>query len=233
LPEPTEENQILLDNCGINSELVIEIYEEIAYFNKTLESSSEEKKLIATLKTDKVLVSLHSRYLYKMLTSSMREGVENKIRLTTSYPESLRKLLQSFYDHVLEIGSAEELIEMLYLADEFDMPDVMTALKQVFPKALLFSPANNKEPISNNNDNKESPTNVASQQSSPIAEFHIGLENARMFLDCSAKLSLNWEPVIFSMLTYQWDALGPQDGLDYAQHERHCALLLDSLNFAD
>jgi hypothetical protein len=167
---------------------------------------------VATAKSNKIVVSLHSRYLFKMLNSKMREGAENTIRLTTNFPNSLRKLLQSFYEHVLEIGSAEELIELLYLADEYDVPRVMAMLKSaIIPKMSSASVFHE-------------PCNLA-----------FTMENARLFLTCSAKIGLKLEPKIFSGLAQQWWQFGPREGkeLAYEEHNRMCRILLESLNFTE
>jgi hypothetical protein len=91
----------------------------------------ERKQPVITIASHKMVVSWLSKNFFKMLTSGLREGCESTIRLTTAYPNSLRKLLLSFYDHVLEIGSVEELVEMLYLADEYDVPHVMEACDEL------------------------------------------------------------------------------------------------------
>jgi hypothetical protein len=187
--------------------------------------TKQQQNPLATIKAHKLVVSQHSRYLYKMLTSGMKEGGENTIRLLTDYPQSLQKLLQSFYNHVLEIGSAEELIEMLYLADEFDVPDVMAALQQPFSTAF-FSPVNNGTSAN------------ASQPRTQGPSLEITLENASLFLKCSAKLGLNLEPRIFAGLAQKWWKFGPipdEDGdcFQYALHRHNCELLLESLAFTE
>jgi hypothetical protein len=175
------------------------------------------KEPVTTIKTHKLVVSWHSKYLAKMLTSGMREGSENTIRLTTAYPNSLRKLLLSFYDHVAEITSVEELIEMLFLADEYDMKNVREALQRLFPAVFAFKDAKEK----------------STTQSPSILEFT--LENASLFLSCSAKLRLNLEPKIFAGLAKQWWHFGfnKERERKYAEYKRNCSILLESLNFED
>jgi hypothetical protein len=180
---------------------------------KEAPTSSLLEKSFATITTHKFLVSWNSRYLYKMLTSGMREGSENSIRLVTAYPASLRKLILSFYDHVLEIDSADEMIEMLYLADEYDMPTVMSALLQSITPTL----------------------HATSTDSTAMAPVVFTIENARQFLTCSAKLRLKLESRIFSDLASQWWEFGLGDGKqrEYEKHHRNCSILLDSLNFPE
>jgi hypothetical protein len=171
---------------------------------------SKQPSLI--IKSHKLVVSNYSRYLYTMLTSKMREGRESTIRLVTVYPQSLQKLLLSFYEHVLEIGSAEELIELLYLADEFDVPNVTATLLQFLTAAL----------------------NRGSSAQSISLEI-ITLESAPMFLHCSSKLNLKLELDIFSRLSKQWWLFGPLRGRPHAfeEHMRNCSILLQSLDFHD
>jgi hypothetical protein len=143
-----------------------------------------------------------------MLTSGLREGSENTIRVTTAYPKSLRKLLTSFYEHVIEITSVEELIEMLFLADEYDMPEVMPALLSVLDSSTSAMP------------------------------LEFTLENARLFLSCSAKLNLKLEPKIFAGLVKCWWKFGPdrvivKDDQWFEDHLKNCHILQDSLNYID
>jgi hypothetical protein len=154
-----------------------------------------------------------------MLTSGMREGSESTIRLTSAYPQSLRKLLLSFYEDVLEIASAEELIEMLYLADEYDMPNLMKVLQEAFSSTTAFLSHSNA-------DSNRSNATIPEQ-----ASFEFTLENARLFLTCSAKIGLKLESKIFAGLAQQWWEFGPMDGKNenYDEHIRKCQLLLDAL----
>jgi hypothetical protein len=195
------------------SDLLIEIYQDpdpVGFVQSTPSGTTAAEKVpFSTFKSHKIVVSLHSKYLMKMLSSGMREGSENTIRLTTSYPQSLQKLLRSFYEHVLEIESAEELIEMLYLADEFDLPFVMTALKNMLEITALNYTAENANTFL--------------------------LCSAQAFLTCSARLQLNLESKVFTGLARQWAQFGPLAGKehDYQTHKRNCTLLLDSLNFLE
>jgi hypothetical protein len=178
----------------------------------------EESKPFFSVQAHKMVVSWYSKYLFKMLTSQLREGGENRIRLTTVYPESLRILLGSFYDHVLEIRSAEELIEMFYLADEYDVPNVMTALKQIFT------------PLSSDG------SALQAANSSPESSLEINLANAPMFLACSANIGLKLELSIFSGLARQWKYFAPRsydEETGYSWQRRNSMLLLESLNFED
>jgi hypothetical protein len=215
------------------SDLLIEAYRESPFGmfhssdnNMRVESTSSTEKNATrkpewTVNSHKLVVSSHSRYLMKMLTSGLREGGENTIRLTTAYPGSLRKLLLSFYEHVIEIESAEELIEMLYLADEYDVPTVMTALKQVFS-------ANST--TSNNN-----ASNALTSTLQSNTQLKFTLDNAHLFLTCSSKLNLNLEPKVFSGLMKEWWRFGPMEDIEigYEERKRICIVLLQSLNFTE
>jgi hypothetical protein len=182
--------------------------------------TKEEKTPVAIVKAHKLIVSSHSKYLLKMLTSEMREGGENTIRLTTAYPNSLRKLLQSFYEHVLEIGSPEELVELLYLADEYDMPQTMKILKSVFAASALFE----QVPVSCTPDHAYMPN-------SP----EVTLRDARLILTCSSKLNLQLEPKIFASLAALWWKFGPRVKTEQSleEYQRNCSTLLESLNFQE
>jgi hypothetical protein len=208
-----------------------------------LDSNSANVELVktqsptATLKSSKVLVSMNSRYLYKMLSSNLLEGSANSIRLVTAYPKSLQKLLLSFYEHVLEIENVEELIEMLYLADEYYMPQVMSALKQVFPP-LLGDNDNNATTNPNAPNSSPSPQSRASSSASVITttpSLEFTLANAPLFLLCSSRLKLNLEPRIFEGLAKEWAKFGPQAETDraYKEHQKKCRILLGSLDFPE
>jgi hypothetical protein len=149
-----------------------------------------------------------------MLTSQLREGSGNNIRLVTPYPKSLQKLLRSFYEHVLEVESDEELIELLYLADEFDVPTVLTAVKQVILDAISAQCMEGAKSDANS--------------------LRITLGNASLYLACSAAIGLQLESKIFSALLRCWRSFGP-DAYDcqgsYEAYRRNCAILLESLNF--
>jgi hypothetical protein len=181
--------------CGLKnkfSDLLIELYQD----------GSAKKEPTLIMKSHKLVVSSHSGYILKMLDS--HEG-ENTIRLTTAYPKSLEKLLLSFYDHVLNIESVEELIEMLYLADEYDLAKVMERLKELFRDS-------SKEP-----------------------SFEITTTNAGLFLMCSVKLNLKLEKKIFAGLAEKWADFGPSSDVDkdYNRHSDRCTLLLTSLKFEE
>jgi hypothetical protein len=194
------------------SYLLIELYQDVDYLASSpvtpimaienltnLASSTTDKRLsedqmenakknaVATLNSHKLVVSLHSRYLNTMLSSGLREASESKIRLVSKYPQSLRKLLLCFYVRELVIESAEELVEMLYLADEYDVPHVMEELvRMISSRSTEF-----------NGDSAASKTD----NSPPSMEFTF--ENAPLFLSCSAKLNLKLEPLIFAGLAQQ------------------------------
>lgn len=239
------------ENRHFFSDLSIEIYGDdlgaISLFNASTEKKVERKQPIATVKAHKMVVSWHSRYLFKMLTSGLREGSENTIRLTTNYPESLRKLLLSFYEHELEIGSAEELVELLYLADEYDVPNVMEALKQLFYISYDSSATHlgvRKLKFSENLASITSVNNAADGVNNPQPfRLEITLENAPLFLSCSGKIGLNLEPMIFAGLAQKWWLFGPtasdpskplnENSNVYDSHKRNCNILLQSLNYSE
>jgi hypothetical protein len=175
------------------------------------------KNPVATLKSHKMVVSLHSHYLNDMLSSDLREASESKICLVAKYPQSLCKPLLSFYECELVIESAEELVEMLYLADEYDVPHVMEELVRMIS-------SRSAEP---NGDSAASKTD----NTPPSMEFT--MENAPLFLTCSAKLNLKLEPLILAGLAQQWWLFGPRKGKapDYEEDQRNCLVLLQSLNF--
>jgi hypothetical protein len=223
------------------SDLVIEIYRDtgtdtsndvtlnststVGEVRNASEKVSKEKQPVATIKAHKLIVSFYSKYLHTMLTSRLREGSDNTIRLTTPYPDSLRRLLLSFYERSLEVGSEEELTELFFLADEYDVPSVLTVLKGVFPLAMSATGIIGS-PISND-------TQSTTPKAGPLA---ITLPNARLFLDCSAKIGLNLEPLIFAGLARQWWEFAPQlwtDESNFGKQRRYCSLLLDSLKFID
>jgi hypothetical protein len=153
-----------------------------------------------------------------MLSSGLREASESKIRLVSKYPQSLRKLLFSFYERELVIESAEELVEMLYLADEYDVPHVMEELVRMIS-------SRSTEPTGDSAASK-------TDNSPPSMEFTI--ENAPLFLSCSAKLNLKLEPLIFAGLAQQWWLFGSRGkARDYEKVHCNCLLLLQSLNFTE
>jgi hypothetical protein len=208
---------------NVFTDLVVEIYQEeplTSAFNDEKDESkskpSEAKPPVATVNTHKLVLSLQSRYFHKMLTSNLREGTGNTVRLITAYPASLKKLLLSCYEHVLEIKSDEEMIEMLYLADEYDVAQVMIALKKLFPQSY-----------------------AAAGSFIPKTEtLDINSSNARKYLKCSAKLGLKLEPKIFVGLTEKWWQFSPHEskyefGSGYERHEKNCRLLLSALNFEE
>jgi hypothetical protein len=213
------------------TDLAIEIYLDESHVGTSAntcnatsnsESSTEmgnkcnEKKPIYVVMAHKIVVSMHSKYFFKMLTSAMREGTEKTIRLTTAYPNSLRKLLASFYTHVLEIGSDEELIEFFYLVDEYDVSNTKIALERLIRPNMIVYP-----PLEYYRDAK----NV------PICALIFTRENACQYLACSGRLGLNLEEKIFEALTRQWWLFGPLDGKEraYEEHNRNCSILLESL----
>jgi hypothetical protein len=181
----------LYKNLSAFSDLLVEIYQD-----------GGEKKPSLSVKSHKLVLVSHSGYILKMLTG--RES-DSKIKLTTAYPKSLEKMLLSFYDHVLKIESAEELIEMLYLADEYDIAEVRKSLKNDLFRA------------------KNSPS------------FEITTTNAKLLLDCSQKLDLKLEKIIFNGLVEQWDEFGPlgEYDTDYEGHQSICRVLLQSLKFKE
>jgi hypothetical protein len=190
------------------------------------------------MKSHKLIACSSSRYLHKILTSGMQEGRDSTIRLTTVYPKSLHKLLLSFYDHVLEISSATELIEMLYLADEYDMPEIMTALRQVLE--IMTEVRNVCDSTVREGDLLVAKENCWIQQHSSRRhrqnlKLRFRLTNASQFLSCSARLNLNLAPAIFAGLAKDWVYFGPGSKNDhrYELHKRKCNILLDSLNFTD
>jgi hypothetical protein len=215
------------------SDLTIEIYpdDNLAAVNSNTSKAATPtgrkgkkdavKKPTATVKSHKLVVSWHSKYLLTMLTSGMREAKESTIRLTTNYPKSLEKLLLSFYAHALTINGPDELIELLYLADEYDAPHVMSALRQMI-SPLLFAVSN---------DASTQPSDANSQQT----KLEATLENARLILWCSSKLNLKLEPKVFSWLSDFWWAFGPREGRNknFEEYRRNCNLLRESLDFCE
>lgn len=159
-----------------------------------------------------------------MLASSMKEGSESTIRLTSAYPESLRKLLLALNEHVLSIASGEELAEMLYLADEYDMARVMGVLSDAFsafPKPFLHAVSKDangntvlaKEPIVSELDGSLMPG--FERKPEPILPCErvpstlITLDNARIFLGLSVELGLKLESKIIAGVCREWWEFGP------------------------
>lgn len=189
------------------SDVLIEIYDENAV---------GERKPVDILKAHKLILSA-SRFLGTMLTSGMREGSESTIRLTTPYPKSLRKLLLCFYDHQMQVENSDELVELLYLVDVYEVPRVMEELGcMILPELPLM------------------PTSQLAT-SSPLLgrqKVKITFENAPSLISCSGKLGLKLEAGIFSSLAQLWWEFGPEKGT-YDDHMRNCKVLLESLDFCD
>jgi hypothetical protein len=231
------ENPTFTGFQNLFSDLRVEIYldTEMSAISDTAESvpaksprrqsprgrpSKNDPAPITTLNLHKLILSWHSKYMLTMLSSGMREGGKdaNTIRLTTPYPESLRKLLQSFYEHVLEIRNAEELIEFLFLADEYDVPAVRTALLR------LFTPNANALELNKLN---------GTVSSTPTPRLDFTLENARVFLNCSSKLNLKLEPRIFAGVARQWGHFRVQHNGAISEFRELLDILKDSLKFQE
>jgi hypothetical protein len=206
-------------------------------------SSENSRKPIATVNCNKKVIARHSRYFEKMLSSRMREGGEKTIRLITAYPHSLAKLLLSLGRGEMGIASEEELVELLYLADEYDMPHVMTTLQNLFPPAFncpaVFPSTTNPVSVSNSTSaSNPSATTASLPAPLPLPMIRISLKNAPLFLSCSAKLGLKLEARIFSGLAHMWWLFGRRSrelgfGNGYQRLGNNCEVLIESLKFSE
>lgn len=195
----------------------------------TVNSASASKIPTATLVSPRKVVSRHSKYLARMLGSSMREGSESTIRLTSAYPESLCKLLVALNEQQLSIASESELV--LFLADEYDMASVTAALSDAFSTF--------PEIVATTHNSKEATTIDAElakvESTRTSASCLMTLENASVFLECSTELRLGLGAKIFAGLSRLWWEFGPRPNnvRDYERHRQNSKLLLQSLDFAD
>lgn len=79
-------------------------------------------------------------------------------------------------EKVLVIESESELVQFLYLADEYDMPELLSALLRLFPQDHI---PRSELPSSSAN----SIDTDASSSSTSEASIEITLVNARLFLE--------------------------------------------------
>uniref|UniRef100_A0A6C0C5P7 BTB domain-containing protein n=1 Tax=viral metagenome TaxID=1070528 RepID=A0A6C0C5P7_9ZZZZ len=88
------------------------------------------------IKCHRCILAAKSEYFDALFSNSMAEKETRNITITEASAQLFQKIIQYIYVQTMNIESVEELIEVFYLADRFDLPELVETCAHAFISIL-------------------------------------------------------------------------------------------------